>query len=467
MDRRNRVVVALALALVLVLAGTIAYLALVHPSSSSTSPSLPAFCPTVGGAATGGNWTTYHGGNARTGLWPGGTVTSAAQSWSSPTSLDGQVYAEPLSCGNTIVVATEEDSVYAINATSGGVLWHTHLGTPVPGSALPCGDIDPSGITGTPVIDVATGIIYVVAFLSPSIQHWLFALDLKNGTVASSEEVDPPGVSTTVEQQRGALLLENGVVYIPFGGLYGDCGQYHGYVIGAPTNGSSHLLSYQVPTQREGAIWGAAGFGVAANGSLYVATGNGASNSVYDYGDSVIELSPTLTKESSFAPTNWVQLNENDADLGSVAPTVLPNGDVFQIGKAGVGYLLSGTQLGGIGGQIGEQNVCNGAYGSTARAGMVLYVPCTNGLVEVTAGASNLTVDWTSTSFTSCSPVVTGNIVWSVDTDTAKLYGLYASNGTIAFSFALGSSDHFITPTPIPGGLVIAGGDELYALSLG
>jgi len=371
-------------------------------------------------------------------------------------------------CGNSVYVATEENTVYAVNASTGTVIWHTHLGTPVTSSTLLCGDIAPTtGITGTPVIDTATGILYAVAFLSPH-QHVLFGLSVANGSVVSQVGVDPAGADPTVEQQRGALTLANGYVYLVYGGLDGDCGDYHGWVVGVPVSGSGGLVSYQVPTQREGGIWGTGGMGVAANGTLYVATGNGASitASMYDHGDAVIELSPTLTELGYFAPTNWVQLNKEDTDLGSVAPTVLPNGEIFQIGKGGVGYLLSGTHLGGIGGQVGEMNVCNGAYGGTAHEGFSIFVPCLDGVFDVVANATNLSVAWQTNGFDAGSPIVTGNIVWSVDISDAKLLGFNITNGDQLFSFSLGSVDHFISPAAAPGALYVGAGSQLYAFDL-
>lgn len=270
------------------------------------------------------------------------------------------------------------------------------------------------------------------------------------------------------QQQRGALALANGFVYIPFGGLFGDCGQYHGWVVGVPTDGSGGLLSYEVPTQREGAIWGTAGLVVGAYGDVYVATGNGASQTTFDFGDSVIELSPSLTELSYFAPSNWAQLNRDDADLGSVAPTLLADGEVFQIGKAGVGYLLSGTNLGGIGGAIYNGSVCGGgAYGGTARLGSSIFVPCADGLYDVVASAANFSLAWQTTSFDSGSPIVTGNVVWAVNISTADLLGFNLSTGGEVFSFPLGSADHFITPAAAPGSLYVAGGSDLYAFTLG
>src|SRR6202011_677427 len=106
-------------------------------------------------------------------------ATPVARAWTS-SPLDGAVYAEPLVVGDRVIAATESDSVYALSATTGTVLWSAKLGSPVPGSALPCGNIDPSGITGTPVIDTTTGLVWAVAFVQPG-HHDLVALDLSTG----------------------------------------------------------------------------------------------------------------------------------------------------------------------------------------------------------------------------------------------------------------------------------------------
>jgi len=465
-DRKN-VALILAVALTIVLAGGLAYLVLVT-SPSKSPPSGPfgsAVCPAASGNRSAGNWTTYHQDNLRAGTLPSTNITTVRPQWASPSALDGQIYAEPLVCGDSVFVATENDSVYAINATTGATLWRTHLGTPIAGSSLPCGDIDPSGITGTPVIDVVTGTLYAVAFLPPD-QHVLFGLNVANGSVRSHVVVDPAGADPRVEQQRGALALANGRVYIPYGGLDGDCGQYHGWVVAVSTDGSGGLLSYQVPTNREGGIWSVAGPSVAANGNLYIATGNGDSTTTFDYGDSVIELSPSLTVLDYFAPTNWAQLNSGDTDLGSVAPTLLPNGDVFQIGKEGVGDLLTESHLGGIGGQVYNASVCGGAYGGTAHVGLSVLVPCTNGLVDVTVGASNFSIEWSTSSFDSGSPIVTGNIAWAVNVSTADLVGFDLATGLPLFSFPLGSVDPFISPSAAPDSLFVGAGNQLYSFAM-
>jgi len=427
------------------------------PSSSGSGLTVPP---------VEGNWTTYHGSDARSGYEFQQSFSTVRPSWAGPAALDGQIYAEPLVCGPSIYVATENNSVYAINASTGAIEWRTHLGDPVMSSTLPCGDIGPvSGITGTPVIDAESDTLYVVAFEPPA-DHVLYSISLGSGVVTGSTDVNPPGSTPNVEQQRGALALLNGVVYVPYGGLFGDCGAYHGWVVGVPTSGSKALLSYEVPTGREGGIWGTGGIVVGPNGNLYVATGNSEATQTFDFGDAVIELSPSLEELDYFAPTNWAELNSNDIDLGSLTPTVLPNGNLFQVGKEGVGYLLNGTHLGGIGGAIYNASVCAGAYGGTARVGNVVIVPCTNGLTAVGVGPSSFSLDWTTSSFIAGSPIVTGSVVWAVDTSNAHLLGFDFATGNELYSLPLSSVDHFVSPTAAPGALFVGAGDQVYSFSL-
>src|SRR5260370_10738741 len=140
------------------------------------------------------------------------------------------------------MVATEQDDVLALAAADGSPLWAAHLGTPVPLGALPCGNIDPLGITGTPVIDPAARVIYVNAMTTPddgtTKQHLIYALSLDDGSTLTGWPVDVNTLSfggvtfdSTVQNQRGALLLSGGSLYVPYGGHWGDCGTYHGWVV--------------------------------------------------------------------------------------------------------------------------------------------------------------------------------------------------------------------------------------------
>lgn len=269
------------------------------------------------------------------------SLAGVEQTWVSP-QVDGDVYAEPLVFGGDVVAATENNSVYALDASTGDVRWQTNLGAPVDSSTLPCGNIDPiSGITATPVIDPSSNLIYAVAFLAPG-HHELFAIHAESGEVAWHRPIDPPGMDPLTQQLRSALALANGRVYAAFGGLFGDCGQYHGWVAGLAADGSGSLIDYRAPTVNAGGIWAPSGPAVDEDGNLYVATGNSFSNTEFDLGDSVIKLSPTLEQLDFFAPKDWADLNAGDVDLGSVGPAVLPDGRIFQIGKGGTGYLLDG-----------------------------------------------------------------------------------------------------------------------------
>ena len=158
--------------------------------------------PVTGPPGVGAGWVTYDHDAGRDGVDPSSPAAGrVGPAWTSPV-LDGQVYAQPLVVGSSVIVATENNSVYAFNAATGRPRWARHLATPVPGSTLPCGNIEPSGITGTPVADPATGQLWVVTF-SPPYRHTLWSLSLATGGVTSSRPADPPGSDPRAEQERG------------------------------------------------------------------------------------------------------------------------------------------------------------------------------------------------------------------------------------------------------------------------
>lgn len=388
-------------------------------------------------------------------------VSEVGQVWRAK--LDGQVYAEPLVEGDRVIAATENDTVYSLDVSTGRVVWSTSLGAPMPGSALPCGNIDPSGITGTPVIDTTDGVVWIVAFVEPG-RHELVAVNLTDGHVRSRQPIALPGVDELAEQQRGALTLEHGNVYIPFGGLFGDCGQYRGSVVSFPTTGSGTQSTFTVPTPRQGAIWAPPGPVVDSAGSLFVTTGNGASASTYDDGDSVIALSPALQVVGTFAPSNWVQLNQNDLDLGSVSPTLVGS-EIFQIGKEGVGYLLDAGNLGGIGGQLYAGPVCSAAaFGSTAVDGSVIVVPCLDGLTALQVGPNHtFRIAWSQPSVVSSAPVVAAGRVWTV-TGNGQLAELNEQTGAVILTKPVGTKVTSFPSLAVAGGRLFAqGGSTIVA----
>lgn len=453
--KRGQIVLALLLVVILV-AGGLFYsqrhlirlfvLSLQAPQPVHVTPlALPSSTATPT-QLTSADWTTYHANNTHSGLIAGmSDPTHLTNLWKQP--LDGAVYAEPLVVDGLVIVATEKDSLYALDAHSGQIRWHTTVGSPVPLSSLPCGNIDPLGITGTPVYDPQTGLVFAVAEIQGP-AHILVGLDSKTGQVKVRRIVDPPGSDPQTQQQRAALVLYGGRVYMAFGGLYGDCGNYHGMVVASRSDGTGTLLTYQVPTQREGGIWEPAGPTIDGQGNIYVSVGNGAATGGdWDHTDSVLRLSPTLQLEDGFAPQSWASDNASDLDLSSLNPVLLPNGLLFIQGKSNQGYLLHADHLGGVGGQIQTISVCSaGAYGGAAINGQTVYIPCADGLREIKLDAGNLALGWQAPQPVTGSPVIGGNTVYSLDTG-GKLYALNAANGSVRATIAVGSSSRFATPT--------------------
>ncbi len=423
--------------------------------------------PTQQPALAGTDWPTYHADLKRTGVAPGAAVwTTVNRHWQSDT-LDGDVYAEPLVVSGHVIVATENDSIYSLDSSTGIVIWRTNLGDPVPGGDLPCGDIDPSGITGTPVADPGAGLVYAVAFVQPA-RHDLVAVDLTTGAVKWRLPVDPPGANPHVEQQRAALALSNGMVYVAFGGLFGDCGPYNGWVVAVRSDGSGQPLSYGVTAARGAGIWAPSGPAIDAAGSVFVTTGNSDAAGAPNLSDSVLRLSPDLHLLDSFTPSDWANLNRGDIDLGSTGPALLDSGLLLQVGKSGVGYLLETDHLGGIGGQAYSGPVCSSAYGGTAYSPPYAYVACRDGLAAIKIDpAPSFAGAWRSTSFDAGPPIVAGGAVWTLDLSAGTLYGLDPASGQTRFRESVGSVTHFTTPAAGAGRLFVAATRQIVAFGPG
>jgi outer membrane protein assembly factor BamB len=403
---------------------------------SAVTSHAPSTC--LAGPIDALGWTVYGGTPAHSGYDIGHPPSAGVLyvEWKTPR-LDGAVYAEPVVADGCLIVATENDSLYAFDAFSGALRWHDHLANPASGGALPCGDISPSGITGTPVVDPARVELWVVELTEGDggPEHLLVGVDIKNGHVFSTRRVDPPGSSPAAVQQRGALNLSNSNVYIPFGGLYGDCANYHGTLASVPEAPGHRPAFWVVPTAREAGIWAPGGADVLPDGDLLVTTGNGAAGpgQRWDGGNGVFRLSPALRVESSFAPATWAKLSASDLDLGSTSPAVLPGGLALQVGKSGTGYLLETRRLGGIGGQLYRATVCpnGGAFGNDAVDGDTVYVPCQAGLTAVQVHGRRFRVLWSSSSASPGSPVVAGGKVWQI-TANGLLQGIWPATGRVA-----------------------------------
>jgi outer membrane protein assembly factor BamB len=298
--------------------------------------------------------------------------------------VSGHVYAQPLFWDSPrtkqklLIVATEDNEVSALDANSGKAVWEKTLGRPVRRSALPCGNIDPLGITGTPVTDGGKGAVYLDAMIDADDrtgpQHVVFGLAIENGAmlpgfpVKVAEAANRLGKTfmPSVQNQRGALAIADDTLFIPYGGHFGDCGPYHGWVVGIRLDDPGKVTAWR--TQAEGGgVW--APGGVVYDGrSIFVATGNTIEAKEWADGEAVIRLGSDLKapmdRKDFFAPADWKALDGGDADLGGTNPVPIdlrnPAGTdhlLLALGKDGKAYLLDRDNLGGIGGALAVGNV--------------------------------------------------------------------------------------------------------------
>jgi hypothetical protein len=450
---------------------------------------------------------TYHNDNARTGANLNETILTPSNV--NPTDfgklftypVDGYVYAQPLYMANVtipgkgvhnvVVVATEHDSVYAFDADSNAgsnasPLWQTSFIDPangvttVPTADVGTGDIVPEiGITGTPVIDSSSGTLYVVAKTkevvgaSVSYVQRLHALDVTTGQekfggpVVISASVPGTGANSDgqgnvlfnplTNNQRPALLLLNGVVYIGWSS-HGDNGPYSGWLIGYNAGTLQQVAAFDVtPSGFDGGIW-MSGDGPAADasGNIYLSTGNGTFETTLDtngfpnqadFGDSLLKISTVngLSASDYFTPSNQASLNAGDTDFGSGGVVLLPNqpglhphlavtsdkeGKIFLVDRDNLGRFNASSD------QIVEETgqVMGGVWSTPAYFNGTLYY---SGIFDVLKAfqLSNGLIITTPTSeaasgygYPSSTPSVSANgtsdgIVWAIETDA------YSSNG--------------------------------------
>ncbi len=426
---------------------------------------VPAVSPPQRSSVTPSSWTTYNQNNARSGVDVSGTSFSPARTaWTSPP-LDGHLYGQPLVDAGRVFVATENDTVYALAADTGAVLWSTHVGTPFnPGTVRGlCGDIGPTvGITSTPVIDPARGELFVVAAVqvSGNAAHHLIGLDLSTGAELMNEVIDQPGFDPAFQLQRASLALTDGRVIVGFGGNDGDCEPYHGMVVSAPENGAatSTFVVADQPGDSQGAVWMGGGAPVIdPSGNVWVSTGNSAyttSGKPYDQSDGVLELSPTMRLLQDFAPSNWSADNRRDLDL-STPPVLLGNGLVFAIGKSSTGFVLDQASLGGVGHGLMAQPACFG-HGAAAHVGDTVYTGCGGGAAayRVTQGPPALSTLWRTSTGGGGTPIVAGGSVWTIG--NGNLNEINLTTGATQQQFRLGSSPSSFPSPSAADGLILA-----------
>jgi hypothetical protein len=273
--------------------------------------------------------------------------------------VDGQVYAQPLYVQNlniaggthdVIFVCTESNSVYALDAdTPNTTYWYTNFGEPF---SSDCGDLLRFvGITSTPVIDLASGTIYVESCMQTG-DHELHALDITTGAEKFGGPVTlaAPGFVPGIERQRAGLLLLSNVVYLCFAS-YCDENDYHGFILGYNATNLTLQYTFNVtPSGIQGGIWNSGmAPAVDTNGNIYVMTGNGTFDGTNNFAMSMLKLSANLTLEDYATPTNYQGLSDADLDLGSGGVVLLPTHYAVGIGKDLNLFLADINNMGQVG----------------------------------------------------------------------------------------------------------------------
>ncbi len=290
--------------------------------------------------------------------------------------------------------------------------------------------------------------------------------NMYTGTVDLDVAVDPPGQDPADILQRTGLNLSNGNVIFGYGGNDGDCAHLQRLGrLGARGRRDARATTRRCRSATTGPCgWAAPRPRSTRRATSGLATGNGSSSTPYDFSDSVLELSPGLTRTQYFAPSTWQTDNSSDFDLGSSSPALLSNGTILQVGKSSTAYLLNQASLRGIGGQIGSPiSACGSdSDGGDAISGTVVYVPCGNGVQSIQT--SPLGAQWQTTSGAHGPPITAGGLVWSIG--GSSLYGLNPTNGAEVQQVSVGGqANHFPTPSVGDGLLLAPSTDQVYAFS--
>jgi hypothetical protein len=427
--------------------------------------------------------------------------------------VSGNVFASPLYVDGSpgvFVIATENNQVSALDETTGRPRWQRSYGQSAGRTGAGCGNITPLGITGTPTIDLAKRTIYfdtAVGTATTITDHLIHAVSLDDGSERAGWPVSTKSVSDGGERfnpvlhnQRSALLLVNGILYVAYSGHLGDCGQYRGWLIGVDTNAPQNIRTFKTGGARGGGMWGPGG--PATDGTnVFVTTGNTFGATTWSRGEAVIRLQsgPVFTGQPRdfFTPTNWASLDASDLDLGGSGPLVVdvpgftPSQLVLAFGKDGNVFALDRNNLGGIGAQKAVLRVMNGSIinasaAVTTPAGTFVTlhghrnataIGCPTGsgdLATVKLSGTRIAMAWCANNGGQGSPIITTTddrgseaIVWTAGAaGTNKLHAWDATTGAVVFN---GGADSFAavrqltSPIAVKGRIIIAGDNKVYA----
>ena len=294
---------------------------------------LAIFFKAVALASAQVNVTQFHNHQSRDGLYIDPAFTqSAAANLTRDLNFDGtivgNVYAQPLYIEGgpggkaMIVVATESNNVYALDAGNGTIIWKRNAGEPVSADDLVCTKLDPIGITGTPIVNLASRALFLDAMITPdggvTKKHLILSLNVDTGDINPGWPVDVEATATyngihfdaSIQMQRPALGIVGKVLYVGYGSMR-DCSPFHGWLVGIPIDNPASVTAWAAAAtgnNRGGAIWGVGG--IASDGkNPFVTTGNTFSPPSWEGGEAVIRFQPGPIFSGSpvdyWVPENW------------------------------------------------------------------------------------------------------------------------------------------------------------------
>lgn len=500
-----------------------------------------AGAPGTGGGAAGGASGGTGGGvlplsvnqrggdSARTSHWVSASLTKAN---ASKMALDatfkanfaGEFASSPLFLAGAtpgtgrFYAATTENDVYALDETTGATVWKHNIGAYRVNAPTCGGKPNHHGILSTPVLDATARVIYVAGAMADN-HHEIHGLSLETGQEVTGFPIDVSKVKAgtltfnSVDQnQRSALSLVNGILYVSFGGYCGDGGNYHGWVVGVDTKDPTKVGAWAT-LDRQAAIWAAGGLASDGNG-VFAVTGNTASALGTDHSNSDSEEVIRITglgvghrdNPNLFLPGEWAEpMNRSDKDFGSSSPAVItvPNSTPSTVlvapSKPGRVYFMDAANLGGLKGQFadvvvasttdqsvytapsaytgpsgvhvaistGIGSVCPGGNGGNGNVMSILMQPGTAAdkppmpkiawCAKVSTGDTTMHSPISTNSAGSADP-----IVWMMNGD--KLNGFDGETGALVYDSGAGATpstctgvQKFTAPIAV-GGRIVAGG---------
>ena len=469
------------------------------------------------------NVTQYHNNSSRTGLYIDSAFTqSAAANLTRDLNFNGaivgNVYAQPLYIeggqnGPMVIIATESNNVYALNATTGTVIWQRNVGAPVPAPDLFCTEVGSMGIIGTPIVDLASRALFLNAMTTPdggtTIKHYIISLNVDTGAINPGWPVDVEATAqyngttftAAIQQQRPALAIVGNILYVGYGSM-GDCSLFHGWLVGVPINNPASVTAWAT-SDIGGGIWGA----VASDGTnVFAATGNTFQPANWSGGEAVIRFQPgpifSGNPSDYWAPVTWQNYDAHNLDVGACGPLLVdvpgatPSRLIVQMGKDQYAHLLNRDNLGGISAPITEaQETISYIFGgqATYRTAQGTYVAVRDGpyalrTFRITATSPpTMVTTWNTFPMTGCgSPFVTTTdgtnnmIVWTVGTDDSetgnpgdqRLHGYDGDTGAVVYGggganeLMASTRSYSTTGIVARGRIYVAGDNKVFAFKL-